>query len=345
MKQKIIIGAMLANGAALLLLAVGFWLRFWPLELIVSLTPQLLLLSGLHIFLFFGWFRRPRPRRWHPWHKWWTWGVAGMVLLTGFCLLYSLEVQRPARLTVAQAPTIRVATFNRLYSNPDNQRAANYFRDQLVDVVLLEEASQSQVNDMQKRLGFLHSYASAVTSESSSEIGIVSRWPLQNVQALPLPGRKVALRDEVDSPLGRRLAIYAVHLAPPFSSGAYTNSQRQFSELARLVQADPLPVVVGGDFNTTTFSPKMRHFVSRLDSKVVPTEPTPWPACSWFGLGWPFCMRIDHVFVPRSVQLRRISLSPDGLGSDHRAVLVEFNFRESVAANGKPAANTAKNKQ
>ena len=112
---------------------------------------------------------------------------------------------------------------------------------------------------------------SGVESESEGEntksihgLAMFSRWPMKNAQAIPLPngkdkmwgkekrlGHLRALIADIDSPCGEFRAV-TIHL-DAHCSRAHRHRQMKII-LDHLDTLRPLPTLIGGDWNTTTFN-------------------------------------------------------------------------------------------
>lgn len=101
-------------------------------------------------------------------------------------------------------------------------------------------------------------------AESIHGLAMFSRWPMQNVHAVPLPNGKDkmwgkekrlgylrALFAEIEHPLGSFHAV-TVHLDAHCSRRHRLRQMRII--LDHLETLPPLPVIIGGDWNTTTFN-------------------------------------------------------------------------------------------
>lgn len=105
---------------------------------------------------------------------------------------------------------------------------------------------------------------SGENAESIHGLAMFSRWPMRNVHAVPLPNGKDkmwgkekrlgflrALFAEIKHPLGRFHAV-TVHLDAHCSRAHRLRQMRII--LDHLETLPPLPAIIGGDWNTTTFN-------------------------------------------------------------------------------------------
>lgn len=180
------------------------------------------------------------------------------------------EVGQLLPLPAATAPeSLRVASFNVHYAH-DVPALAESVRANAVlsraDLLLLQEieshASEgsSRTRQLAEALQMNYVYAPARPTEDAGTHGlaVLSRFPLGEVEILPLPHydlgyrtrRRIALGVTVDVG-GRPLRVYNVHL------DTRINVQDRLAQIRPVVEAaerQPLEeVIIGGDFNTNPF--------------------------------------------------------------------------------------------
>jgi endonuclease/exonuclease/phosphatase (EEP) superfamily protein YafD len=122
------------------------------------------------------------------------------------------------------------------------------------------------------------------------------------------------------------LHVVAPHQLPPWRT--FATRFGQVRGLGRWLDANPHPArVVCGDLNATPIWPAYRRVASRLRDVALAhaAERGRSPARTWGPWhGAPRLLRLDHVFASggRVLELRERAV----LGSDHTALLVEFEF-------------------
>jgi len=136
---------------------------------------------------------------------------------------------------------------------------------------------------------------------------------------------------------GRQIALYAVHLLPPFPSRTYIRGQRaQLADLLLMLGEEDLPVIVAGDFNATPRTPYMAR-LRRLGLREVHSlaglfrgwsRGATWRSCGRAGVlpG----IRIDQIYLGRELTCAS-SRVLGANGSDHRPIAVEVGFPSGVA--------------
>nr|WP_206037897.1 endonuclease/exonuclease/phosphatase family protein [Rhodococcus sp. HNM0569] len=151
--------------------------------------------------------------------------------------------------------------------------------------------------------------------------GIYSRYPLRDEQTLR--GYEMAnLTARADLGDGRSISVAAVHPLPPYPSPAWMWA----AEMGRLagdlhdLAARGVPVLVGGDFNSTWSHSRYRSLLTDgyrdaadlAGAGLVPSYPT--------DTAFPPVVGIDHVVV-RDMTIDSFD-AVDLPGSDHRGLLV-----------------------
>lgn len=179
------------------------------------------------------------------------------------------EVGRLAPTPPAAVKRVRLVSYN-VHSGSDLPRLIEAIQEdpelKAADVFLLQEieshaaegASQARKLAEALRLNYVYAPARPTLDSGTHGLAILSRFPLADIEVLPLPQfnlhyntrRRIALAATVR--IGRaRLRIYNLHLDTRLNSGDRLEQLRPVVEAAR---AQPLrPVVIGGDFNTNRF--------------------------------------------------------------------------------------------
>lgn len=306
---------------AALALIISFYVELWPFELLVSFTPlsAALLAVGLTIssilILVLKEFKGNLP----------------LVIITGtawlaalFILFHAFTAQQPTEVAASDNHTITFATFNKLYSNHDIKRFAEYLKQQNIDILALQEVRPTEVSNIAEQLGFEHTHTSRTFATSGgTSVVLLSRLPFESVETIELATEHPVIRAVVQTPQGSSVVVYSVHIPVPSSPFLYNKRNIVLDSFAKTIQKEELPVIIGGDFNTTVFSPAMRTFSSAVHSSIRPVATERIPACSWYGYGPPLCIRIDHVYIPVSAKITSLTIAPD-LGSDHRAIIARI---------------------
>jgi endonuclease/exonuclease/phosphatase (EEP) superfamily protein YafD len=165
----------------------------------------------------------------------------------------------------------------------------------------------------------IYPYTIEQPHEDAYGMGIYSRIPLQNDKVLHLEGAGTpSLYTEFLFPTGYRVGFYGLHPRPPLPSNAVEKADQQLLQVAHLVNAATLPVIVAGDFNDVPWSYTMQEFrkVSGLKSIRVGRGFYNTFAVDRFWLRAP----LDHIYLPAELGLVEFERLP-AFGSDHFALL------------------------
>jgi len=127
---------------------------------------------------------------------------------------------------------------------------------------------------------------------------------------------------------GRRVAVYNIHLLPPWGLEYTTENRLQFADLLDKLAGERLPVILAGDFNFTETSPNAASLrgIGLRDAHDLGGwgRGTTWPVNSFFR--WIPSLRLDHIYLSDELTCSRCRTGV-GTGSDHRPVVAEIGFR------------------
>ncbi len=288
-------------------------------KILISPTPQVLIISSLVLILIsLIWALIAKKQGLIKKSRLVPVVIIASLFVSLFCFIFTLTIQSTAQISESDE-VIKITSYNRLYETEDNDTPAAYMKTIDSDIISLQEASTPDyTKTFAEKVG--HQY---YIQAPDNDTGLVSRWPITETEVLQ-NGSKQVIRAEIATDQGN-IAVYAVHITPPFTESMYREGLVELKQLSEWIAEDELPVIVGGDLNTTIYSPEMRTFTSSLASKIKPTTEQRWPQCSWYGHGRLQCLRIDFVFIPTSSLFADSEISPD-LGSDHRAITVQFSL-------------------
>ncbi|MGC5032520.1 endonuclease/exonuclease/phosphatase family protein [Micromonospora sp. DT229] len=245
----------------------------------------------------------------------------------------------------APPDALRIFSWNTGYWDEWGETEALYrvLREADADVYLLQEYWYEQGHPTEETLARLRAEFPEHQVVVLGELVTLSRVPVLRqvpVEAPDLPAavaeagdewRYKALRTDLDLGAGRVLSAYNVHLpvqlSPehgPFDGDFYRimreqRAQRepQWRALARDVRANPHPVLLAGDLNTTPAMGDLRKVPEGLrDAKYAMSSPYP---ASWaYRPEWPHWWRLDWAFVSPQVRVHDYRFGTAGGASDHR---------------------------
>ncbi|MER5883735.1 endonuclease/exonuclease/phosphatase family protein [Streptomyces sp. NPDC001941] len=284
--------------------------------------------------------------------------LASLVLGSWQTGLYPQALLRGARDVPAGA--LRVVSWNTFFWDQDNDRDAfyAYLKDRAADVYLLQEYQNARgdepvpVDDLARLRAAFPGYHVATEGEFLT----LSRYPIVSTRALRPGGLAPpdtswadywnvrVLRTDVDVD-GRTLSLYNTHLPDLLNvdrnplTAAYHRSVRQLAQRRALhfralredLDANPHPVVLGGDLNVLPGTGDLRWFDGLRDAAALagPLHPATFPA------GGPALWRLDWAFVSPGVDLHRqdVDAPPAGL-STH--ALIDLRLSLPAAARSGP---------
>lgn len=220
----------------------------------------------------------------------------------------------------SHAPNLRVLTANVYDKQHHPEALLALIREEHPDVVLLQEVDDA----WRKLLAPLESeypnhHVCARYPGGSSDLAMYWRPASAAAEELAdtgLPG--VAVDIKVN---GVALRVVNVHTAAPFSPNRAKRYRGQMEALVDMANNAKTPLILGGDFNGSVWSPFYRKFMrqsglrsARYGLGLLGT----WP--SFFG---PFRTSLDHLIASPVIDTVSCRVGP-GIGSDHRPLIADF---------------------
>ena len=263
---------------------------------------------------------------------------AVLVLLGLFALLFGARFLPPRPASAEGMLTLRVVTFNQLYTNERVDAALDALSAQDADIVALQELSPAVADALQTRLEDVYPYADFRPSQETEGIGLFSRYPITSVayEWNPQVQRATVNVRGVD------VTVLNLHAPAPYATGstgpfftAYDPQQREprFEVLLGRIDEATGPLVVLGDFNLSDREWRYNDLSARLTDVFRATT-------RGFGFTYPNQMRvrglpvpplvrIDYVWVGGGVVPVDAKVVCDG-GSDHCMVVAELGVPGEV---------------
>ena len=232
------------------------------------------------------------------------------------------------RVTVmADAPKFRLLQANIRLGEADPRALLDLARAEHIDVMTVAELTEPAAD----RLAAAGVYEVLPFSylqprRGGGGAGIYSRHPLD--ESVKLPGlQHNNLRATMHIPGSGPVAVFALHPVPPYPEPAWKWAL-ELDRLGAALDREPLPLVVGADFNSTYDHRRYRDLVAAgtkdgrplidaaeyLGSGIVAT----FPADTWY----PAVLAIDRILARGATPLsfRRVDLP----GSDHHGVVADI---------------------
>ena len=256
--------------------------------------------------------------------------VVGGLLLINLATILPLYRQPRIRPAV-DSPTLRLLHINVLVSNRHHAAVEQLIREQQPDVVLLQEINQRWM-DALRGLQAAYPHGAAVVLSNEYGLALLSRLPLEQADAaqfiaggLPSIIARLSLG-------GRRVTLIGTHPHAPTTRWKTRLRDRHLLGLADYVRRLAGPVIVFGDFNTTSWSWIFHRLArdgllrdSRQGFGLQPTWPTEWVPL--------LRVPIDHCLVSRDVLVLNRRVGP-AIGSDHLPILIECSLERSTDGAG-----------
>jgi endonuclease/exonuclease/phosphatase (EEP) superfamily protein YafD len=224
---------------------------------------------------------------------------------------------------------LRVMTANLWSRRSDPEALARLLEEVQPDVLAVQELGPAQAEAIASVLP----HGRLEPRLDAEGMGIALLHP-GAVEALALPRRDARIArltpgiwPGLEAPVEvLNLHVVAPHALPPWRT--FATRMGQVRGLARWLDANPHPArIVCGDFNATPSWPAYRQIASRLRdvARHHAAQDGRSPVRTWGPWhGSPRLLRLDHVFASggRVLELRALPV----LGSDHTALIVEFEF-------------------
>ena len=248
---------------------------------------------------------------------------------------------QPKSVGISGAPTIKVVTLNVLGGSANDAKITAWLEETDADFVLLQELTDdfaetlfSEVSDR-----YPHQYHEA--REDWWLTGLLSKHEILEASDLDNSKRRQRFVVNVD---GVEIALYNVHLSMPVrpeprfinTPSSWLNLALRYDEAARNAQIDtllaalkeePLPYIVGGDFNLSQHSIKYSSLAVVMTDSFRETETGLGPTYPASASIIPPLIRIDYIWHNRdSFQAIATEIGPD-LGSDHLPVTATIEIR------------------
>jgi endonuclease/exonuclease/phosphatase (EEP) superfamily protein YafD len=203
----------------------------------------------------------------------------------------------------------RLASANVSEGNDIPREAAATLAERQVDVLVLVEADRKTLDE----LLVMTDLPERITT---SDLSVLSRWPLFRLTRPPPPSGGAALRIRVDRP-GSPFVLHVMHAPNPLYQTTFEEQERLAAHLVRLADAEVLPALVVGDLNLTDRAQGYRTLAGSLRDAMRAGS---WPADTYRLNVWrSLLLRIDHLFVP-SDWCAADPVTFDIPGSDHRGI-------------------------
>ncbi|BDA75081.1 hypothetical protein CAL7716_092470 [Calothrix sp. PCC 7716] len=241
--------------------------------------------------------------------------------------------QLPSLAYKAVQPEITVMSFNMLFSNNDYDEIGRMIKANTPDIVGIQEVPLNGDAVWIKRFSSEYPYYAFRPVEEGHNVGIISRFPIENVTILSNPPMRRALSATVNVNKGRvnkSLQVIVSHLTPNYPSNEfikfahewYTRRANEVTYIRTLIQQRRLPTIMLCDCNyvDTSQAYARTHEVMKDSFREVGWGFGHTYRGPFFPIG-----RIDFVWYTKELEAVEAWV-PDGGGSDHLPVAVRLHF-------------------
>ena len=256
-------------------------------------------------------------------------GLAGACFALNAAEIAPLYVGERAAAVDETAPRLKLLHANVYEDNRKPERFLALIEESDPDVIVVIEATPAWVKTLEP-LAEDYPHSIAEVRDNAFGIALYSRLPLVDAGIVTY-GRagkpSILAAVELD---GTRIALLATHPVPPFRPHHWRlrNEQLEAIAAARGELGDRL--IIAGDFNTSPFSPCLKHFVAAMS--------TPESKLRWAGRGfgfkptWPTFNRlmftpIDHIYMTDNLAVTEFRTGPH-IGSDHLPIQATIALSE-----------------
>jgi endonuclease/exonuclease/phosphatase (EEP) superfamily protein YafD len=297
----------------------GRFLAAWTVAFMIATFSYHIGLFVLAIALAAAWWRK------------WRLVLASAPLA---CLIVGpvLASYRPKHPPAPRGQTFTIMSANLLVLNHDTQSMIDEVRRVKPDVLLLQEYAPHWHHAIHAALAGDYPHSVTLPREDAFGAALYSRLPFAESPRVDvgLAGEKLPEIRAVVECDGQHVAVYNLHLLPPRRLDYVRVQRAQLADLIEMLRREPLPFIVGGDFNFTPRSPNaaaLRRLGLREAQSIAGVGP---------GHTWPVLGVLRYLAVP-GIRLDQLYLSDaltctavetgEGQGSDHRPVHALIGLR------------------
>jgi endonuclease/exonuclease/phosphatase (EEP) superfamily protein YafD len=237
----------------------------------------------------------------------------------------------------ADAPRLRVLTYNALISNVAYDAVEAMIREQQPDVIAVQELSHEMAAEITARVGSDYPYQLLHPWSDPRGMGIWSRYPIASSTTLTLyDWENWAQYAQLDVG-GRAVHFWNLHLWPigtldrTIFARNLIRQHEQAEQLGATVAGLEGPVLVAGDLNASPTNRTYALLNQELDDAWREAAFGPgftFPAPGTALPGVPPFLRIDYLWTKGPLTALEVRVLDSGAGSDHLPLVGEFALGE-----------------
>jgi endonuclease/exonuclease/phosphatase (EEP) superfamily protein YafD len=250
-----------------------------------------------------------------------------------FIGLYGSFFLPPLSIPVTQnQPTIKAMTFNMLRSNTDYDSIVKMVAENNPDIIGLQEVTPQAAPILVKRFEKDYPYRAFHPIELSHNVGILSRFPIDKIIALPSPPIQRGIQLTLRLNNGEPLEAIVAHLTPFYplnefwklAQDWYFRRAQEVSYLNSVAKQYDEPVIVMCDCNFTDTS----ETYSQMQNVMIDS----FHQAGW-GFGHTFLSplfpvgRIDYIWHTEDIKTVEAYVGREA-GSDHLPVIAKLQLAE-----------------
>ncbi len=248
------------------------------------------------------------------------WAAFSLVVAASAFCYQLLPLYAGGRPTSAQPRTLRLVSSNIAFFNENKDELIRFVSAENPDVVVLYEITEEWLPTL-KQLETTYPDPKIFPRKSHAGIAVFSRLPLQDAQRR-LIGASPSSVITANVVLGDlKLSLVGAHPDPPVSWAATLRRNDQLAALAELVTTLPMPLVLAGDLNTSSFNPVFKRFID--DTGLRDSRRGFGMLNSWSANLPLIRTTIDHFLVSPRVKVLDRRVGPY-IGSDHYPIVVDL---------------------
>ncbi|WNJ19278.1 endonuclease/exonuclease/phosphatase family protein [Pontibacter sp. G13] len=293
-------------GVTLLGLLGGNW-SIW-LELMTHFKLHMAAVACLTLFA--SWTRKS--------HVWMA--VSGFLVVVNFADVWPIYPQ-PAPPPPSEQE-ISLIALNVLKPNKLHQRASDYLLKEDPDILILTELTHVWCEGIEE-LRDHYPHEVWFPQHGFFGVAILSKYPVVDWKHLELVDHTVTtLQADIDLG-GDTVRVYGVHPPAPPRYQEMLWRDAHFVAFGELIPQSPYPVLMAGDLNSTSYSPKFKQLLKStglVDSRRgIGVQPS-WPGkLAFMGI------TLDHCLHDPSITIRDRGVGPP-VGSDHLPLKIRFSM-------------------
>ena len=245
--------------------------------------------------------------------------------------------------------TLRVMTFNVLGRAGSHEPILKSLREENADVIFLQELTPDIASLISQRLVDDYPFQILQPAPRSSGLGVISRYPLQKLDAL-IPGHWLGVPQILGMDMGGEvITLINFHTIPTGSLwprrviGTFEDRENDLEALAKFAASQKLisPLIVAGDANVTRLNDAYKSVAEVLEDAWLQAGygfghsfPGPYEdgnsfaQISFFHIPF-WLVSIDYIFYSNDFEALDTWMGAFYGGTDHRSVVSDILLRSS----------------